>query len=119
MAYAAHASDHEVYPDCRPEFIKSLSSSLKLGNLWTPIELYAPFQNLSKTDLVTLGLELNVPFELTWSCYEGKERPCLECGTCLERTEAFYKNKVKDLALSDSEWEQALILYEKHSSNNR
>jgi len=119
VAYAAHASDHEVYPDCRPEFIKSLSSSLKLGNLWTPIELYAPFQNLSKTDLVTLGLELNVPFELTWSCYEGKERPCLECGTCLERTEAFYKNKVKDLALSDSEWEQALILYEKHSSNNR
>ena len=60
VAYAAHASDHEVYPDCRPEFIKSLSSSLKLGNLWTPIELYAPFQNLSKTDLVTLGLELNV-----------------------------------------------------------
>ena len=119
VAYAAHASDYEVYPDCRPEFIKSLSSSLKLGNLWTPIELYAPFQNLSKTDLVTLGLELNVPFELTWSCYEGKERPCLECGTCLERTEAFYKNKVKDLALNDSEWEQALILYKKHSSSNR
>ncbi len=49
----------------------------------------------------------------------GNEGHVSKCGTCLERTEAFYKNKVKDLALSDSEWEQALILYEKHRSNNR
>ena len=89
VAYAAHASDYEVYPDCRPEFVEALDKALRLGNLWTPVGVIAPFVHLSKADIVKLGIELRVPYELTWSCYEGGERPCLECGTCLERTEAF------------------------------
>jgi len=114
VAYAAHASDYEVYPDCRPEFVEALDKALRLGNLWTPVGVIAPFVRYTKAEIVKLGLKLRVPYELTWSCYEGKERPCLECGTCLERTEAFLINKFKDPALTDEEWSLAVKLYEKH-----
>lgn len=115
VAYAAHASDYEVYPDCRPEFIEAMDQALYLGNLWDPVRLYAPFQHNTKGDVVKRGLETHAPLELTWSCYEGKERPCLECGTCLERTESFLNNDIQDPALSTDEWSHAIELYERHN----
>ncbi len=119
VGYAAHASDYEVYPDCRPEFVEQLDKALYLGNLWTPVNLIAPFVTKTKAELVKLGHELDVPFELTWSCYEGKERPCLSCGTCLERTEAFLKNNLSDPALSKEEWAKAVaILKEKQQQKS-
>lgn len=114
IGYAAHSSDYSVYPDCRPEFIELMNKTLYQGNLWDPVELIAPFQHLSKIDVVKIGLDLNVPFHLTWSCYEGKNDPCLECGTCLERTEAFFKNNVQDPAINDEKWADALGYFEKH-----
>ncbi len=110
--YAAHKSDYSIYPDCRKEFVKALDTALYLGNLWTPVELRAPFVDMTKAEIVKLGLELKVPYEHTWSCYEGGERPCLSCGTCLERTEAFLLNNAKDPLLSDEEWERAVKIYE-------
>ena len=115
VAYAAHASDYSVYPDCRPEFIEALDKAVYLGNLWTPVNILAPFKYLTKTEVVALGNENHAPFNLTWSCYEGKERPCLSCGTCLERTEAFLENGLKDPALTPEEWENAVRIYEEHS----
>ncbi len=109
IGYAAHASDYSVYPDCRPEFIETLDKALLLGNLWDPVHLVAPFKHLSKTEIVKLGLEIGAPLELTWSCYSNSSRPCLECGTCLERTEAFMNNNISDPALSEDEWQQAII----------
>ena len=53
----------------------------------------------TKAEVVKTGLELNVPYELTWSCYEGGEKPCGVCGTCIDRAEAFRLNGVKDPAL--------------------
>lgn len=94
--YGAHKSDYSIYPDCRPEFVKALNTAVYLGNLWTPVELYAPFINFSKTDIVREGLEMGVPYEMTWSCYEGGNEPCGKCGTCQERLEAFQNNKVED-----------------------
>ncbi|MCY3412330.1 MAG: 7-cyano-7-deazaguanine synthase QueC [Candidatus Heimdallarchaeota archaeon] len=108
IGYAAHASDYSVYPDCRPEFISAMDKALLLGNLWDPVGLEAPFKHLSKAEIVKLALEMNVPLELTWSCYKGNNRPCLQCGTCLERTHAFLKNDVQDPALNDEEWSKAL-----------
>lgn len=109
--YAAHASDYHIYPDCRKEFVKVFDAAVYLGNIWNPVEVEAPFVEMTKGEVVKLGLELGVPYELTWSCYNGRERPCMKCGTCLERTEAFLVNGVKDPLLSDSEWEEAVRIY--------
>lgn len=111
--YAAHLSDYAIYPDCRKEFIKALDTAVYLANLWTPVEIKAPFVDLTKKDIVSIGLKLKVPYHLTWSCYEGGKRPCLKCGTCLERTEAFMLNDVKDPLLSEEEWQEAIEIYNK------
>ncbi len=106
--YAAHRSDYSVYPDCRKEFVKALDTAIYLGNLWNPVELKAPFIDITKAEIVSMGLRLKVPYELTWSCYRGEERPCLRCGTCIERTEAFLLNGVRDPLLSEEEWNRAV-----------
>jgi 7-cyano-7-deazaguanine synthase len=111
--YAAHKSDYSIYPDCRKEFVKALDTAVYLGNLWNPVEIKAPFVDMTKTEVVALGLKLRVPYELTWSCYAGSERPCLECGTCLERTEAFLENEARDPLLTEEEWRRAVEIYEK------
>lgn len=96
VAYAAHAGDHAIYPDCRPEFIEALSRAAELCH-YRPIEIHRPFIHKTKAEIVKLGHELEVPFELTWSCYRGGEIHCGQCGTCTERAEAFLKAGVPDL----------------------
>lgn len=108
--YAAHKSDF-IYPDCRKEFVKALDTAIYLGNIWEPVELKAPFVDMTKAEIVALGLKLGVPYELTWSCYRGEERPCLRCGTCVERTEAFLVNNSRDPLLSEEEWKMAIDIY--------
>ncbi len=117
--YSAHRGDYANYPDCRKEFVKAFDTAVYLANIFTPVEVKAPFLDMDKADIVRLGLELGVPYELTWTCYEGKERPCLSCGACVERTEAFLKNGVKDPALSDEEWRKALEIYERFRNESR
>lgn len=95
VAYAAHAGDVAQYPDCRPEFASDLEWALRTGTE-TEIELLAPFLNIRKSDIVSIGHSLNVPFELTWSCYQGGETHCGLCGTCVERREAFAHAHVDD-----------------------
>jgi len=86
VAYAAHAGDHPVYSDCRPDFIVSCALTLLLG---ANIVLEAPFVELSKAAIVRKGAELGVPFALTYSCYRGNLIHCGRCSTCVERREAF------------------------------
>ncbi len=57
----------------------------------------------TKAEVVERGLMLHVPYELTWSCYEGGAEPCGKCGTCIDRAEAFAKNGMKDPALTRGE----------------
>lgn len=111
--YAAHQGDHTIYPDCRPDFVDAMNNVLKEGN-WEKVNIVAPYIEISKSDIVGLGIEMEVPYELTWSCYEGGDRPCLRCGTCMERTEAFLENVGKDgidPVLSREEWESAITIY--------
>lgn len=95
IAYAAHAGDHTIYPDCRPEFAATLGEAIAIAD-WHKVELITPFIDKSKADIVTLGGQLNVPFEKTWSCYQGGDRHCGACGTCVERREAFLLANVVD-----------------------
>ncbi|MDX8503483.1 7-cyano-7-deazaguanine synthase QueC [Mesorhizobium sp. VK4C] len=91
VAAAVHGGDHFIYPDCRPAFIEAFEAMQRhaLEGL-ARIALYAPFLQLSKADIVSEGARLGVPFEETWSCYQGGAHHCGRCGTCVERREAFH-----------------------------
>ncbi len=89
LFYAAHKNDQTIYPDCRPEFVCALQPAIRLGTAWHPVQLKAPFVDMTKEEIVRMGLELQVPYELTWSCYRGEDKPCRSCPTCIEREEAF------------------------------
>lgn len=89
VAYAAHEGDHAVYPDCRPEFIQAMWKALTLCHYDGGINLFTPFKGKSKQEIAIEGHRLGVPFALTYSCYEGNELHCGQCGTCVERKEAF------------------------------
>lgn len=95
VAYGAHAGDHIIYPDCRPEFAAAINTAALLAD-WHQVELLRPFIRLTKAEIAKRGAELNVPFELTWSCYKGGERHCGRCGTCVERAEAFNLTGLQD-----------------------
>lgn len=90
IAYAAHAGDHAIYPDCREEFVAPLAEALRNAD-WHIVELERPFLQMTKSDIVKLGVKLNASSVLasSYSCYEGKELHCGLCGTCQERRVAF------------------------------
>lgn len=101
--YGAHGDDAagNAYPDCSTEFNEAISRAIYLGS-GGELRVEAPFVGLSKADVVKKGLELGVPYELTWSCYEAGEKPCGKCGTCRDRARAFELNGVEDPALFNS-----------------
>lgn len=98
---AVHAGDHAIYPDCRPEFILSFEEmerqaiDREIYGIAPPL-LYAPYLKMTKAEICSQGQFLQVPWEDTWSCYQGEEIHCGRCGTCVERIEAFKLAKVVD-----------------------
>ena len=95
--YGPHADDAagNAYPDCSAVFNNAMAEAVYEGS-GKQVRIEAPFVNMTKKDIVKLGLELDVPYELTWSCYEGGDKPCGVCGTCRDRTAAFEANGVTD-----------------------
>lgn len=95
--YGAHADDAagNAYPDCSAQFSEALSAAIWQGTDGA-VDIVAPFVNVTKAEVVKTGLSLNVPYHLTWSCYEGGEKPCGQCGTCIDRIKAFEANGAKD-----------------------
>lgn len=98
--YGAHADDAAgfAYPDCSPVFNNAMNEAIWEGS-GHQLKIEAPFVNIPKAHIIKKGLELKVPYELTWSCYEGGDRPCGKCGTCIDRAKAFELNGVEDPAL--------------------
>lgn len=95
--YGAHSDDAagNAYPDCSEAFNNAINTAIHLGS-GNQLRVIAPFVGLTKADVVKEGLRLNAPYELTWSCYEGGEKPCGVCGTCRDRIKAFEANGVTD-----------------------
>ena len=95
--YGAHADDAagSAYADCSPEFADAMNKAINIGT-YNKISINRPLINMNKSEVVKTGLELNVPYNLTWSCYEGREKQCGRCGTCIDRKKAFEDNGVKD-----------------------
>lgn len=85
-----HAGDHFIYPDCRPEFITNLAATARTYG----VEVRAPWVDITKSAIV--AAEPGAPYELTWSCYNGRKLHCGRCGTCVERAEAFAEAGVQD-----------------------
>ena len=99
VIYGAHADDAAgtAYPDCSPAFFEAMAAAVWEGS-GRQIRLEAPFLAMNKAAVVEIGLRLRVPYELTWSCYEGGAEPCGQCGTCRDRAAAFAANRVSDPA---------------------
>jgi len=111
--YAAHFNDEAVYPDCTARFVVAMNMALERGN-YEKVEVKAPFIAWKKSMIIERGVELGVPYENTWSCYDpvvlnsirGEEYPnnlrtpetvhCGVCGTCRERKIAFKIAEVED-----------------------
>ena len=95
-----HQDDSAVnaYADCSEKFIRAMNDSINIGT-YGKIKIVAPFLGMTKADVVKIGLELDAPYNLTWSCYERGEKPCGKCATCLDRAAAFAANGVNDPAL--------------------
>ncbi len=97
LYYGAHHDDWagNAYPDCSLDFVNAMNEAIVLGT-GGELHMEAPFVQWSKADIVKKGLELNVPYELTWSCYEGGDKPCGVCATCIDRARAFELNGIID-----------------------
>ena len=96
----AHADDSagRAYADCSEEFTNAIGQAINIGT-YEKVNLRAPLVNLTKAEVVREGLELGTPYQLTWSCYEGGDKPCGTCGTCIDRAMAFELNNISDPAL--------------------
>ncbi len=95
VVIGAHSGDHAIYPDCRPEFMQAMADAMQAGT-YEKIDLLRPFIDLSKGSIVRLASELGVDFRETWSCYQGGDLHCGECGTCRERIAAFREARLED-----------------------
>ena len=92
---ANHSGDHTIYPDCRPEFVSAMSEAARVGT-FPGVTLLCPFTHMTKGDIARRGRELGIDYAETWSCYQGGERHCGRCGTCVERREALAAAGIKD-----------------------
>lgn len=104
VAYAAHSGDHTIYPDCRPEFVEAMNRAAQLAD-WHQVQIYTPFVEMTKADIVKEGARLGLDFKGTWSCYKGLSEHCGACGTCVERKEAFELSGVPDPTIYIPEFE--------------
>ena len=95
--YGAHSDDAagNAYPDCSAEFNESINRAVYLGS-GNRLRVVAPFIDMNKAQVVARGIKLGVPYRLTWSCYEGGEKPCGVCGTCRDRAAAFAANGITE-----------------------
>ena len=94
-----NAVDFSGYPDCTPAFFNAAREAINRGTergVTHGVEVLAPLMDLNKADIVRLGAKLGVPFELTWSCYSGGDKPCGHCDSCKLRARGFAEAGVKD-----------------------
>lgn len=95
VSLAVHAGDHHIYPDCRPSWLAAMNKTIQLSTEQR-VALTAPFLHMHKREIVAIGLRHNVPYELTYTCYNGQRTHCGKCGSCRERREAFELNNAND-----------------------
>ena len=88
--------DSSGYPDCRPEYYRAFNEVVRTGTREGAIKIITPLIAMRKAEIVTLGLEISAPFDLTWSCYQREDRACGVCDSCRLRLRAFREAGSKD-----------------------
>jgi 7-cyano-7-deazaguanine synthase len=88
--------DSSGYPDCRPAYYEAFNRLIKAGTKEGTIEIVTPLIHMRKAEIVRLGLELNAPFHLTWSCYSQQDQACGLCDSCVLRLRAFAAAGARD-----------------------
>ena len=99
ILYGAHSDDAagSAYPDCSEAFNAAMNAAVYEGT-GGQVKIRAPFVGVTKSEVVAIGVKLGVPYEMTWSCYEGGDEPCGVCGTCRDRKAAFEANGLEGLS---------------------
>lgn len=97
---ANHGGDHTIYPDCRPQFIDAMSAAMTNGT-YEGVHIFAPYTNITKTNIAQHGKRLGINYAETYSCYKGGLHHCGKCGTCVERREALAEAGVTDTTIYD------------------
>lgn len=97
ILYGSHADDaaNNVYPDCSVAFNEAMGRAIYEGT-GEAVQVNNPIIELHKNEVIKLGLDLQAPYHLTWSCYEGREKPCGTCPSCIKRIESFDANGISD-----------------------
>lgn len=97
-----NAVDYSGYPDCRPEYLEAYQRladlATKAGIEGRGTKLVAPLLTMTKADIVREALNVGVPVDLTWSCYQGGTEPCGVCDSCRIRDEALVQAGHPELA---------------------
>ena len=88
--------DSSGYPDCRPAYYEAFQQLIRTGTKDGDIEVSTPLIHMRKKEIVSLGLELGAPLDLTWSCYSGEEFACGVCESCVLRLRAFLEAGSED-----------------------
>ena len=92
---ANHFGDHDIYPDCRKEFVDNMSAAISAGT-YANITVDAPYTQISKADIARRGKLLGINYAETWSCYKGENIHCGKCATCIERKAALAEAGIDD-----------------------
>jgi len=95
ISLGVHQGDHHIYPDCRTEYINSLRATIDFASD-SKVGVLAPFISIDKSGILEIGKRLDVPYELTRTCYKDQLLSCGKCGSCMERLEAFKNINVID-----------------------
>ena len=100
VVIGANAVDYSGYPDCRPAYLSAMEKAARLGTRrgakGENLKILSPLVRLSKAQIILLGTGLKVPYDLTWSCYEGGRKPCGLCDSCILRAKGFKDAGLKD-----------------------
>lgn len=89
--------DSSGYPDCRSSFFEAFGRVIEQGTRpETKITIETPLLHMRKKEIVELGVQLNAPLHLTWSCYRGRDRACGVCDSCRLRLRGFEEAGVED-----------------------
>lgn len=93
--YGAHSGDHDIYPDCRPEFVEAMNNVSQIAN-YEAVSIHSPYLHQSKADILADGIQMGLDYSQTWTCYNGRDKACGRCSACRERLAAFARHGLSD-----------------------